>query len=136
MAIFRDERIWRYMTNFWTFVVIIFLLFDFVSKDAYGFMTPSFSIIYTGVLSLYVGTKEFDRWYEVHDSRHPGEIFIAVWTILLFVLYGGAFLLGNDYKVSSETVADYIMVLSVFAVTQKSKKMYHKKRAKHHEAHR
>lgn len=134
MAIFRDERIWRYMTNFWTFVVILFLLFDFVSKDAYGFMTPSFSIVYTGVLSLYVGTKEFDRWYEVHDDRHPGEIFIAVWTVLLFVLYGGAFFLGSDYKVSSETIADYIMVLSIFAVTQKSKKLHHRKR--HTTAHR
>lgn len=130
MAIFRDERIWRYMTNFWTFILILFLLFDFVSRDMYGFMTPSFSIIYTGVLSLYVGTKEFDRWYEVHDSRHPGEIFIAIWTVLIFVLYGGSFFLGGEYKVSSETIADYIMVLSVFAVTQKSKKLHHKKR--HH----
>src|SRR6266481_151728 len=128
MSVFRDERIWRYITNFWTFALIAFLVFDFVSRDAYGFLTPSFSVIYTGVLGLYAGTKEFDRWYEVHDSRHPGEIFIAVWTIVIAVLFIASFILRNNYKVGPEAISDYIMVLSVFALTQKSKKLHHKRR--------
>jgi len=127
MSVFRDERIWRYLTNFWTLALILFLIIDFVSQDAFGYMTPSFSIIYTGVLGLYVGTKEFDRWYELHDSRHPGEIFVAAWTLVIFVLYGGSLFLGGKYKVSPEVISDYIMVLSVFALTQKSKKLHHKK---------
>ena len=133
MSVFRDERVWRYLTNFWTFILILFLIIDFFSQDAFGFMTPSFSIIYTGVLGLYVGTKEFDRWYELHDSRHPGEIFVAAWTLVIFVLYAGTLFLGGKYKVSPEAISDYIMVLSVFALTQKSKKLHHKR--KHGPAH-
>lgn len=128
MSVFRDERIWRYLTNFWTFALIAFLIIDFVYQDAFGFMTPSFSIIYTGVLGLYVGTKEFDRWYELHDSRHPGEIFVAVWTAVIFALYAGTLLFGTKYHVSPEAISDYIMVLSVFALTQKSKKLHHRKK--------
>ncbi len=131
MSVFRDERVWRYLTNFWTFILIAFLVIDFASKDTYGFMTPSFSIIYTGVLSLYVGTKEFDRWYELHDSRHPGEIFVAVWTVVIFSLFGFGLILGGGYRISSEAIADYIMVLSIFALTQKSKKLHHKRRHHH-----
>jgi len=130
MSVFRDERIWRYLTNFWTFGLIAFLIVDFASQDAFGFLTPAFSVIYTGVLGLYVGTKEFDRWYELHDSRHPGEIFIAVWTALIFALYAGTVIFGGKYKVSPEAISDYIMVLSVFALTQKSKKLHHHKKHK------
>jgi len=128
MSVFRDERVWRYITNLWTVVLIGFLVIDFLSRDAYAYLTPSFSVIYTGVLGLYAGTKEFDRWYEVHDSRHPGEIFIAVWTLVIFILFGLSFLLQGGYKVGPEAISDYIMVLSVFAITQKSKKLHHKRR--------
>jgi len=126
MTIFRDERIWRYLTNFWTVVLMAFLIVNFIKQGNYDYLTPSFSIIYTGVLSLYVGTKEFDRWYEVHDSRHPGEIFIAAWTLLIFFLFGAQLMFGGNYKVAPEVMADYIMVLSIFAVTQKSKKLHHR----------
>jgi len=61
MDFFRGERIWRTITNFWTVILIFFLAFDFIAKGAYDYLTLSFSVIYTGVLSLYVGTKEFDR---------------------------------------------------------------------------
>lgn len=128
LNLFRGERIWRLLTNLWTVVLMIFLVANFLAKDAYGFLTPSLSIIYTGILSLYVGTKEFDRWYEMHEDRHPGEIFIAAWTLLLAVLLGAQFALGSGYKVSSEVIADYIMVLSVFAVTQRSKKLHNRRK--------
>jgi len=64
----------------------------------------------------------------LHEDRYPGEIFIIIWTALIFVLYGGVFILGSQYKVSPEVMADYIMVLSVFAVTQKSKKLHSRRR--------
>jgi hypothetical protein len=39
--------------------------------------------------------------------------------------------LGKGYTVSSETIADYIMVLSIFALTQKSKQLHQKKEEEH-----
>jgi hypothetical protein len=107
---------------------MIFFVANLFAQNRYDYMTASLSIIYTGVLGLYVGTKEFDRWYDLHDSRHPGEIFIALWTVLLFLLFGAQITLGSRYQVSPEALADYIMVLSVFALTQKSKKLHESKR--------
>ncbi len=128
MYLFRDEKIWRWLTNIWTIILIVFLIVDFVTKGKYSALEPAFSIIYTGVLGLYAGTKEFDRWYEIHISRHPGELFVVAWTLLLLSLFGASVFLDNTYKVPPELVADYIMVLSIFAITQKSKRLHHRKK--------
>mgnify|MGYP001585668118 CR=1 FL=1 len=127
MSVFKDETIWRMLTNFWTAFFMIFLVSNFFSLDQYGFLIAPFSIIYIGVLGLYVGTKEFDRWYDLHAERHPGEWFVIIWTIVIFGLIIVSIFLGKEYKVSSEAVAVYIMVLSVFALTQKSKRLYEEK---------
>jgi hypothetical protein len=130
MSIFRDEKIWRLITNFWTAFFISFLVVNFFTTDRYEYLIAPFSVIYVGVLGLYAGTKEFDRWYELHESRHPGELFVAAWTVVIFALIGLSFIMGGDYKVSSEVVADYIMVLSVFALTQKSKSLHQRRKVK------
>ncbi len=111
---------------------MVFLVVNFTSMDQYEFLIAPFSIIYTGVLGLYVSTKEFDRWYDHHEERHPGEWFVMAWTIVIFGLIIASAFLGKEYRVSSEAVAVYIMVLSVFALTQKSKRLYEEK-AKHEE---
>ena len=105
------------------------LVVNFFGHDRYEFLIAPFSVIYTGVLALYVGTKEFDRWYEMHDSRHPGELFVIAWTGLMLGLTIISFAIAG-YRVSSESVAVYIMVLSVFAITQKSKVLHTKKTAR------
>ena len=128
MSVFRDERIWRWVTNLWTIVFAIFLIWDFFGKGAYDPLLAPFSVIYVGVLSLYAGTKEFDRWYDFHESRHPGEWFVIGWTVVILSLTVLAFVLGKGYTVSPETIADYIMVLSVFALTQKSKQLHRRKK--------
>lgn len=130
MSVFRDERIWRWLTNLWTAVFVPFLIWNFFTKSSYNFLIAPFSVIYVGVLSLYVGTKEFDRWYDFHKSRHPGEWFVMGWTVVILGLIILSFILGKGYGVSSETVADYIMVLSVFALTQKSKQLHQKKKGR------
>lgn len=107
-----------------------FLVFNLASQNKYDYLTAPLSIIYTAVLGLYVSTKEFDRWYELHDGRHPGEIFIALWTIVIVALFIAQVIFGSKYQVSSEAIADYIMVLSVFALTQKSKKLHQRKHEK------
>jgi len=64
----------------------------------------------------------------MHDGRHPGEVFIIFWTIVVFILLGVSLFMDGQYRVSSEAIADYIMVLSVFALTQKSKRLHERKR--------
>jgi hypothetical protein len=130
MSVFRTEKIWRFLTDFWTVALLLFLIVNFVTQGQYDFIGISFSIIYTAMLGLYVGTKEFDRWYEFHDGRHPGEIFIMLWTGVIAAMLGADLFLGKGYKLPQEAVADYIMVLSVFALTQKSKKLHGKKKGR------
>lgn len=125
---FRNEKLWRILANFWTVVLIIFLIVDFFSFNSHEYLTPIFSVIYTAVLSLYVGTKEFERWCAVYESRHPGEMFIIIWTALILFLFSAKIYLGGEYAVSPEAVADYIIVLSLFAVTQRSKRLCMKKK--------
>ena len=128
MTIFKDEVIWRRLTNFWTFFFMAFLIMNFFSMDKYEFLIAPFSVVYTAILGLYAGTKEFDRWYDHHDDRHPGEWFVIIWTLVIGMLIVVSFILGGAYKVSSEAVAVYIMVLSIFALTQKSKRLYEGKK--------
>jgi hypothetical protein len=123
MSVFRNEKVWRWVTNIWTVAFMIFIVCDFFARDGYDFLIAPLSVIYISILGLYVGTKEFDRWYEFHDGRHPGELFVVGWTVIIFGLLIISFFLGKSYTVSTEAIADYIMVLSVFALTQKSKKL-------------
>lgn len=129
MSVFRDEKIWRWLTNFWTLVVMAFLVVDFYLYGAYDFLIAPLSVIYIGVLGLYAGTKEFDRWYELHgERRHPGEWFVLIWTIVIFCLFTFSFFIKDGRKISPEAIATYIMVLSVFALTQQSKALYRRKK--------
>ncbi len=127
---FRTEKVWRWLCSGWTILFIVFVLFDFFSFNAFEQLMLPLSAIYAAVLTLYVGTKEFDRWYEIHDGRHPGELFIAAWTAVIVIIVGTTFITGDRrYTLEPEVVADYIMVLSIFAVTQKSKQL-HRRRPK------
>ena len=128
MTISKDEKIWRVLSNIWTITFLAFLVFDFFKHDQYGFLVTPFSVIYVAILGLFVATKEFDRWYEMHSGRHPGENFVVVWTIIIFILMGISMLTSGEYKLSSEAVASYIMILSIFALTQKSKSLYARKK--------
>mgnify|MGYP001561852194 CR=1 FL=1 len=127
-GVFRNERIWRLLSGIWTIVFILFIVFDFFLAGKYEFLIAPMSAVYLGVLGLYVGTKEFERWYERHQSRHPGEWFVIIWTLIIVGLFTASLLLKGEYRVSPDIIADYIMVLTVFALTQKSKSLYRKKR--------
>src|SRR3989344_8035885 len=128
MTIFRDERIWRLLSGLWTIIFIPFVVADFLLRGQYEFLVAPMSAVYLGVLGLYAGTKEFERWYERHTGRHPGEWFVIGWTVVIFSLLAISLFTNGHYKVSPDIVADYIMVLTVFALTQKSKSLYRKKR--------
>ncbi|MFQ5676223.1 MAG: hypothetical protein ACE5G1_10030 [bacterium] len=124
MPIFRSEKIWRALADIWTVGYIAYLFANFFSEGMYDFLVVPLSFLYIGILGIYVSTKEFDRWYDLHRGAHPGEWFVALWTIVIFLLFGFSFYLGQEYRLAHESVAVYIAVLSVFAVTQRSKALY------------
>ena len=121
------EKIWRILTNLWTIAFLIFIAFNFFLEDQLGFLMTTFSALYVGLLAIYVSTKEFDRWYEMHKGKHPGEIFVIVWTIVILGLFFISIFLKKDYEMDEVIVAVYIAVLSIFAVTQKSKRLHKEK---------
>ena len=129
MKFFQDEKIWRLLSNGWTIVFLVFILVNFFSRGRYEYLVGPLSVVYVGILSLYVGTKEFDRWYEFHSDRHPGELFVIAWTVVVFLLLALSIFMGAGYVLGSEIVTDYIIVLSIFALTQKSKRLHRKRHA-------
>jgi hypothetical protein len=75
-----------------------------------------------------VGTKEFQRWYNLyHSKKHPGEVFVFLWTVLILFIFIYSWIFKNKYVISSDIISVYVMVLTVFAISQGSKKAYNKK---------
>ncbi len=122
----KGDRKLKLLVNFWTLALWALIIIDFFLKNKFDGVLGVMSAIYSATLSLYVGTKEFKRWHQLYDGRHPGESFVIGWTVLIFGLLLCSMFLGYDYKVAGEVVADYVVVLSVFAITQESKKLYKK----------
>lgn len=125
---FENERIWRYLTDFWSLAIFALLIIDCNYQNSYDFLIGPFAAIYIGVLALYASTKEFNRWHKLHAGRHPGEIYIIVWSLFVFSLGVLDILLKGKYHLPSEIIATYITVLGVFAITQKSKNLYFRKK--------
>lgn len=71
-----EFRFWRYLIDFWSFILFIFVLLDFFYNNAYADFLNVLSVVYIGSLAIYSGNKEFERWYDRHESKHPGEIFV------------------------------------------------------------
>ncbi|HPW34575.1 MAG TPA: hypothetical protein PK367_02335 [Candidatus Paceibacterota bacterium] len=121
---------WRYITNIWTVVFIGVVISNFLGGGLEHLLTP-FSVIYGAVLSIFVGTKEFYRWYDLHaNQKHPGEVFVALWSLALFFMVIISWFGGSNYIIPNEVISVYIMVLTVFAITQSSKTIYIKKKRK------
>jgi MFS-type transporter involved in bile tolerance (Atg22 family) len=122
-----SDRIWRQLTNLWTFAAMGFFLFDFFMGDKYSGYAAAVSIIYITILGIYVGTKEFDRWQDSHHSKRHGEFFIIIWTVIILFFIIIAIISGGKYRMPSEFTATYIALLSIFALTQRSKFLHNKK---------
>lgn len=123
-----NDRIWRQLSNLWTFAAMGFFLFDFFTGDRYSGFAAAVSIIYITVLGIYVGTKEFDRWQNSHHSKRHGEFFIIFWTALTIFFIITAIFSGGKYRMPSEFTATYIALLSIFALTQRSKFLHNQKK--------
>lgn len=122
------DRILRLFLNVWTFMVLPFIVLNFYSRNAYAYLVVPTAVLYTGLLALYVGTKEFERWYELHHGRHPGDWFVIVWTAVMVVLFASSVALGHEYELHSDVVAIYVAVLTLYAFTRQSKELHRRKR--------
>lgn len=121
------DKLLRKFVNLWTFLVLPFVVLNFVLEDQLEHLVVPTAVLYTGLLALYVGTKEFDRWYKTHRGRHPGEWFVILWTAVMAGLFLASIFLGPGHTIHSDLVAVYVAVLSLYAFTNKSKE-FHKKR--------
>jgi hypothetical protein len=122
-----NDKIWRQLSNLWTFAAMGFFMFDFFTLDKYSGYAAAVSIIYISILGLYAGTKEFDRWQDSHFPKRKGEFFVILWTVLIFFFIITAIVSGGKYKMPSEFTATYIALLSIFALTQRSKFLHNQK---------
>ncbi len=128
-----EFNFWRYLINFWSVVFFTVIILDFFANNAYSDLLNILTAIYISTLAIYVSNKEFERWYDKHESKHPGEIFVVVWSALVFCLFFLDFIYQGAYQMPNSIISSYIAVLTLLAVTRKSKQMYivkrvHKKR--------
>jgi len=123
-----EFRFWRYLVDFWSFLLFIFVLLDFFYDNSYSDFLNVLSVVYIGSLAIYSGNKEFERWYDRHESKHPGEIFVVIWSVLMFILFFMSLFKGNVYQIPTSVISTYLAVLTILAVTRKSKQVYRARR--------
>ena len=124
----KKTSIWWCLTSFWTIVVFIAIGWDFYKNNGFEKFTTPLLVLYIALLAIYAGDKEFERWHDIHQSAHPGELFVVAWTILIAVIFFLNFILENTYQISAEVISAYIAVLSILAITRRSKILYKKKK--------
>jgi len=114
----------RLLTNLWTVITLILFIIDFYSGNKYDSATSIIGIIYVGVLGIYAGSKEFERWQNKnYISYYIGEYFVVAWTIIAAIFVFMAPFSNGLFRVPEEFGATYIAVLAIFAITRRSKVM-------------
>ncbi len=126
------DAFWRYITNLWCIISYIAIILDFYYDHILAEILPSVLVIYVALLVIFAGVKEFERWYEFRTDRHPGEIFVIGWTVLVIGIMIATVVMHKEYKLPEEVISTYIAVLSIMAITQKSKKLKTESHEHHH----
>lgn len=119
-----DFEFWRYLINGWSMLFFTVIVYDFLSGNSCTDLLNVVSMVYIGVLAVYVSNKEFERWYHRHHHQHPGEIFVVAWSALVAVLIITDFIAQTPYHLPGSVVSSYIAVLTILAITRKSKQTY------------
>jgi hypothetical protein len=128
-ALFSSERIWRTLAHFWMAGMIGAGELDLLMGGPLRGALDAMAIIYVAVLSMYAGTKEFSRWHEMYKSgHHPGELMVGIWTIFMGALFFEKAFFRQDYYIPAGVVSAYIAVLSIFAITTRSKSEHEKRK--------
>ena len=117
-------KVWRYLVNFWSVVLYFTIVADFLMHNGLSEFLGPISAIYIAVLAIYSVQKEFERWHDYNIGRHPGEVYVFFWTVLIIILLILEVIYSGHYKLPSEIVTTYIVVVGVLAITKRSKKNY------------
>lgn len=120
------KALWRRLTTFWTVVFFAAIVYDFLthnSLDSANLLLP-IAVIYDAVLAIYSAEKEFKRWHDCHDTIHPGELYVILWTVLIFGLLTLSVIFHQSYRVPAEVSSSYVVVIGILAITKESKYFY------------
>jgi drug/metabolite transporter (DMT)-like permease len=123
-----SEKYWRYLANIWLVVMVFIILVDFWSAGKYGYLISPVSILYISLLTVYITSKEFKRWFENYKGHHPGEIALVIWTVLIFALIISNAYLGSNYHISQEIISTYLVVVALFIVSRGSRIIYFRRK--------
>jgi Na+/H+ antiporter NhaD/arsenite permease-like protein len=126
----KDFKFWRYLINVWSVLFFLVVAADFITNNACQDVINVLATLYIAILTIYVSDKEFERWYHRHRGQHPGELFVIVWTILIFFLVVSNFIFHKPYEIPGSVISAYIAVLTILAITRKSKELYQHKNKK------
>jgi len=125
-----DFNFWRHLINVWSILFFGLIIYDFLNGNSCGKALNLVSIIYISALTIYVSNKEFERWYHCHERQHPGEVFVILWSILIVMLLVLDSAGVKSYHLPEPVVSSYIAVLTILAITRKSKQIYNTRRRK------
>jgi uncharacterized protein YacL len=115
---------WRYLINIWSVVFFVVIIYDFLTGNSCTEFLDVVAMLYIGLLTIYVSDKEFKRWYHNHNRQHPGERFVIAWTVLIVFLIIANLIVKIPYHLPASVVSSYIAVLTLLAITRKSKQTY------------
>ncbi len=119
-----NVKVWRYLVNFWAYTLYVAILADFYMRNGLSEFLGPISAIYIASLAIYSAQKEFERWHDYNIGRHPGEVYVLVWTVLIMVMLGLEIAYRDSYRLPTEVFTTYIVVIGVLAITKRSKKNY------------
>jgi len=118
---------WKYLTTLWTITYFVFIVFDFFLNNLWSGYLDVLGFVYIGTLAIYVGNKEFERWYHKHMKKHPGETFVIIWTALILILLLATIITKKPYRIPNVVISSYVAVLTILAITEKSKALFRNK---------
>ncbi|MFA5888894.1 MAG: hypothetical protein WCW47_02720 [Candidatus Paceibacterota bacterium] len=116
--------IWRYLVNFWTLVIYIIVVADFFMRNSLVEFLGPICAIYIALLAVYTTQKEFERWHDENIGKHPGEVYVIVWTALIVVLIVLEIIYQESYVLPSEAFSTYVVVMGILAISRRSKANY------------
>ncbi|MDD4900838.1 MAG: hypothetical protein PHS62_01840 [Patescibacteria group bacterium] len=119
-----SEKYWRWLANIWLAVIVFIIIIDFWSGGHYTYLISPISLLYITLLTVYIGSKEFKRWFNHYQGHHPGEIALVIWTVLIFILIISNAYLGSSYHISQDTISTYLVVVTLFIASRGSRAFY------------
>ena len=119
-----QNKLLRYLINFWTPVLYILIIADFFMRNGLAIFIGPVCTVYVATLSIFSAEKEFERWHDYNIGRHPGEIYVFIWTLLIATLLVLEVIYHETYTLPESVFATYIVVVGILAITRKSKSNY------------